>query len=285
MEIERIFKLSLMGRDRNKLTATLKKVLSRGPHEELDVWEAPLIHVGGAGTHYPRRDAFGNMKPRKSAYNLGIIGPQTLALLEDASRDNISTDMTVEIAGFEGEWFDPYDVEGYLEEKGIFIDPSSSFAEAELVEWSPAPSNPSTPSAIAISQPSTLTTGSSARSSTLTPFQVRRLQNSNADLGQWNDYTNMELGAVGFSDARMGSWMNFLQPGEGVKTSNTMPATSDSTNWESFMADALMSDINDPSFALSSAPSPPPRRKNVIIDVSRFVDGMYLISHKKYFSC
>ena len=53
---ERIFRLSLMGRDRIKMAGSLKAVLDRGPHEALDFWQAPLIHVGGAGTHYPRRD-------------------------------------------------------------------------------------------------------------------------------------------------------------------------------------------------------------------------------------
>jgi hypothetical protein len=120
-QYEKVFRLSLMGRDRAKLTASMKALLTRGPHESLEFWEAPLIHVGGAGTHYPRRDPFGNMLPKKNvrtlpfrglsvwmltmalqqSYNLGLIGPQTLALLENAAKNNVSTDMTVEIAGYE----------------------------------------------------------------------------------------------------------------------------------------------------------------------------------------
>jgi hypothetical protein len=132
---EKVFKLSLMGRDPSKLAASLKSILSRGVNESLDFWEAPLIHVGGAGTHYPRRDHLGNLQARKSSYNLGLVGPQTLALLENAAKNNLSTDMTVEIAGYEGEWFDPYDVEGYLKERGIHIDPTSSFVEAEITDY------------------------------------------------------------------------------------------------------------------------------------------------------
>lgn len=37
-EYERIFRLSLLGRDRAKITAALKSVLDRGPHEDLDFW-------------------------------------------------------------------------------------------------------------------------------------------------------------------------------------------------------------------------------------------------------
>ena len=36
------------------------------------------------------------------------------------------------IEGFEGEWFDPYDIEGYLAEKGMHVDPTASFAEVEV---------------------------------------------------------------------------------------------------------------------------------------------------------
>jgi hypothetical protein len=34
----------------------------------------------------------------------------------------------------DGEWFDAYDVEGYLAEKGIHLDPSATYAEIELPE-------------------------------------------------------------------------------------------------------------------------------------------------------
>jgi hypothetical protein len=72
------------------------------------------------------------MRPRKEPWNLGIVSPQALATLEDAAKSGLSVDMTVEIAGYEGEWFDPYDVEGYLAEKGISLDPASPFAVIEL---------------------------------------------------------------------------------------------------------------------------------------------------------
>ncbi|EMF14011.1 uncharacterized protein SEPMUDRAFT_61970 [Sphaerulina musiva SO2202] len=131
---DRVFRLSLMSRSRDKVLAHMKMMLERGPHESLDQ-DTPLIHVGGAGTHYPRRRAFGHLSssPKDSCWHMGIIGPQNLALLENAAKDNIAVDMTVEIAGFEGEWLDPYDVEGYLEEKGILLDPASSFAAVEVL--------------------------------------------------------------------------------------------------------------------------------------------------------
>lgn len=99
-------------------------------HEQMLINDGPT----GAGTHYERRDAFGvKISRRKSSY-VGMIGPQTLAMLQSGFRDAFSEDMTVELEGYEGEWFDPYDVQGYLEERGIFINPFQSFVEAEIVQ-------------------------------------------------------------------------------------------------------------------------------------------------------
>jgi hypothetical protein len=129
---ERAFKLSLMNRGREKLMADMKRALARSPMLDLDMETSPLVHVGGAGTHYARRDHTGALRPKKEVWNLGIVGPQALAMLDDAAQNGLSVDMTVQIAGFEGEWFDPYDVEGYLAEKGITLDPASPFAVVEL---------------------------------------------------------------------------------------------------------------------------------------------------------
>ena len=259
-EYERIFRLSLLGRNREKIAASLKNILDRGPHEDLDFWGAPLIHIGGAGTHYPRQDQYGNLVPRKSTQNIGIIGPQTLALLENAPRDQISTEMTVQLAGFEGEWFDPYDVQGYLEEKGIFIDPTSSFAEAEIIEWPQNSAGGSTPTSVPPGTPPAAIP-SPGRSTPLTGTQIEKMINeADADLGQWNEFSNMQLTAVGYSDAASGSWMNFMQPGEGI---NPVPQEMQAPAWE----------MNTTFMSNKSSMSPKPRRKSVIIDVTKFVKG------------
>ena len=272
-EYERIFRLSLLGRDRAKIIAQLKGVLDRGPHEDLDFWEAPHIHVGGAGTHYPRRDPYGNLMPKKTSYNVGRVGPQTLATLEQAARKNFSMDMTVDLSGFEGEWFDPYDVQGYLEEKGIFIDPTSSFAEAQIVEWPKNSSEAST--ATSENNVSTPQSGfvAPAKSTPLTTAQVNIMINeADVDFSKWDDSANLELTNVGYSDAQYGSWMNFLHPGETIKQYN-----SDEATWE-----GLDLDVNN---ALSNhAPSPEPKRRSVLIDVSKMVKGEFN-SNNSFLTC
>ncbi|KAK5121366.1 hypothetical protein LTR85_005532 [Meristemomyces frigidus] len=280
---ERVFRLSLMGREKSKITAALRAMLARGPHESLDFWEAPLIHVGGAGTHYPRRDQFGNQQPRKSSYNLGLVGPQTLALLEDAARNNLSTDMTVEISGYEGEWFDPYDVQGYLEEKGIHIDPSSSFAEAEIEDV------PTTPDSV-----TTLSSGQSP----VTPladfplmeppatFNIEQqlelsLHEGNTDTIKWDELMDTNFSGVGYSDALTGSWMNFIEPGQGVNGVDTQTTTTlPSTDWDTTGAAELMQSSAMAAFESSTSfkPSYQPakaqsRKRSVIIDVSKFIKG------------
>ena len=278
-DFDRIFRLSLMGRDRAKLLASLKMTLERGPHEDLDFWEAPLIHIGGAGTHYPRRDPYGNLLSKKESHNLGIIGPQTLALLENASRDRLTTDMTVHIGGFEGEWFDPHDVQGYLEEKGIFIDPISSFAEAEIVEWPQTSDSESSTSSFPNPQTPPESAVTTFKSTPLSGEQLKRLDKMGADLGQWNEFTNMSLGAVGYSDAQSGSWMNFVEPGQAVKGFNADVVPVQASDWTFDTMDGTPDQFNVTSVPSSVPASPTPHKKNVIIDISKLVQGKSAICY------
>ncbi|KAF2170090.1 hypothetical protein M409DRAFT_19697 [Zasmidium cellare ATCC 36951] len=276
---ERVFKLSLMSRDRAKLTTAMKALLDRGPHENLHT-NVPLIHVGGAGTHYPRRDPFGNMQPKKESWNLGVVGPQTLALLENAARDNLTTDMTVDIAGFEGEWFDPYDVEGYLHEKGIFIDPSSSFAEAEVFVWPTAGSTTSTTFSSATS-PKTPDARSARDSGPPRPFdqdQLEFLSRYDALPDEVNEFTTMNLTDIGFSDASTGSWMNFLQPGQGTKNHSASvvdPSLTAMNTWEGSHSSEFLQDSSTSRMSMFNKPvngqAQSQEKKVIIIDVSKFV--------------
>ncbi|KAF2793550.1 hypothetical protein K505DRAFT_276815 [Melanomma pulvis-pyrius CBS 109.77] len=127
-----VFKLSLPYMPIEKIRERFKLLLSRGTDEELDCWDAPFIHLGGAGTHYPRKDARGNVIPIPNSWTVRSIGPPCTKLVRlesitDSSKDH---NLNIDLTGFEGEWFDAYDVQGYLEEvKGCHIDPKDSFTE------------------------------------------------------------------------------------------------------------------------------------------------------------
>ena len=258
---ERVFKLSLLSRDRVRMAASLKKVLDRGLDDPLDFWEAPLLHIGGAGTHYPLKGRPSSAHEYRSKFHLGMIGPQMLDLLDNAARARPAADISVEIEGFEGNWFDPYDVEGYLESKGVTIDPSVSFVEAEITE-------PSADSSTASSR-SSARTASVLQSKTNTPFwdteQWSEMQKLDDDMVRWQDMDNVQLnglGNVGYSDANTGSWMNFQPVDSSQQKAVSMGAPFDPLGMHGF--DPLV-----PRYEQAAVP----QKKVMIIDVAKFVKG------------
>ena len=181
--------------------------------------------------------------------------------------------MTVEIAGYEGEWFDPNDVQGYLEERGVFIDPASTFAEADMVidpqDSRGASSGSSSASAL---------TPAAAMANNGTPSaDVSMLDPVNAAPAQWDDlFAGAEFTGVGFSDAQTGSFMNFLQPGEAIKRTfnnqaNVSGGIAASTQWTNDWLDSI-GDGQDLSLA-SMTPARQQRTKRVVIDVRKLVKG------------
>ncbi|KAH7394454.1 hypothetical protein BKA66DRAFT_509725 [Pyrenochaeta sp. MPI-SDFR-AT-0127] len=131
-----VFKLSLPYFTVDELCDRFKAQLSRNIDQDLDWWAAPFIHLGGAGTHYPRRDASGRIIPIKNSWTVRQIGPleKKMARIENVEDGRTEDLGNVDLSGFEGEWFDAHDVQGYLEEQYVCrIDPRSSFSEC-LVE-------------------------------------------------------------------------------------------------------------------------------------------------------
>ncbi|KAK4956147.1 hypothetical protein LTR66_013361 [Elasticomyces elasticus] len=165
--------LTLSHSTHERLLSWFEKMLRKTTHESLDNWATPLLHIGGAGRHYPRFDEFGQVMSLPSSSNLRSIGPQKVASAhafgKQANSDVPSTpDMLVDLAGYEGEWFDPYDVEGYLAEKGIRIGPRASFAEADMTY---APSSRDTFSDTAASNTSATLSATSV-SNPQTPYEI-----------------------------------------------------------------------------------------------------------------
>lgn len=204
----RVFKLALTIMDHDTFTANVKKTLSRGPHEPLDLDDI-LVHIGGAGTHYPSRDQFGQLRPKKQSYNLGIVDPQTLALVDKTVHDNLMADLTVEVPGYEGEWFDANDVEGYLNEKGIFIDPWAAFATVELFSRD-------APSGSTMSRGNTdLSWSSTAGVGDQNLAESEHRGQTRAGHSDWDDLFVERTSTIGGDGTGSSNWTDFLQP-EGV---------------------------------------------------------------------
>jgi len=81
-------------------------------HDNLEPDTGPYTSIGGAGSHFPA-------KHRAIRY----------ATEEEKAFVNSSTNG---IQGYEGEWFDSGDVEGYLAAQGIHINPRSSYIDVAL---------------------------------------------------------------------------------------------------------------------------------------------------------
>ncbi|KAH7079980.1 hypothetical protein BKA63DRAFT_232196 [Paraphoma chrysanthemicola] len=132
-----VFKLSLPYLSLEEHRSRFKSMLSRSVNEDLDFWETPFIHLGGAGTHYPRKDASGNPLARKNLWTIRQIGPleKHMVRLENVADGRWQELDDVDLSAFEGQWFDAHDVQGYLEEHwNCRPNPKSSFAECIIEE-------------------------------------------------------------------------------------------------------------------------------------------------------
>jgi hypothetical protein len=113
----------------------IKGLLEGGLDEAPELWDVPFFLLGGAGTHYPRRDRTG--KP--------ILPPNTLPMSELISalvhqrtgpRSFQSGHDVLADLGLNGEWLDSHDVEGYLKEKGISLSADIAFCSVSARAFS-----------------------------------------------------------------------------------------------------------------------------------------------------
>jgi hypothetical protein len=125
-QIYRVFRLVACIQDRGKMKPYFQRLLQRGAGEPIEVPNQPFYCIGGAGKHYPRRDIAGNpVYPSNMRLPKRILGIMRSMLSNDpfgcSSYDDILCSM-----GYGGEWFDCNDVEGFLRENGIVVNPQSS---------------------------------------------------------------------------------------------------------------------------------------------------------------
>ncbi|KAJ4292686.1 hypothetical protein N0V90_009349 [Kalmusia sp. IMI 367209] len=305
--LEYVFRLSLPYMSLNELRDRFKELLSRGTDEDLDCWGTPFIHLGGAGTHYPRKDVHGNIIKLPNAWTVRRIGPidKKMIRAENADDPSQSHDLNIDLTGFEGEWFDSHDVEGYLEhEKGVRINPRKSFVEAlvdddeqlpgdygddyfamnaEFKPASPVPRRSSDES----DTPSFSTGSSSAksRSSISTPPNINSTSTSletlfassdipfGLDMGMASDLTKLPaIDTSTFFDQPLGL---DLAPGFDVGLHNT-PLPSLNFPSQGMSVDGLGLDL--PFTDTERIPVVKQRRKKlVLIDVTKLIDE--LIKH------
>ncbi len=104
-------------------------VTSRTTRDSLERWEAPRLHLGGAGLHFPRANIDGESSPPAWWANEVPMGPSRLLQPETPFPDTMTITDIIRKVQVEGDWFDSSDVEQYLRSKGLNLDGQSSMVE------------------------------------------------------------------------------------------------------------------------------------------------------------
>ncbi|GKZ27587.1 hypothetical protein AbraIFM66951_005985 [Aspergillus brasiliensis] len=124
--VSRVFRLPLTLSTRDSIVQQVKGLLEGGLDEAPELWDMPFFLLGGAGTHYPRRDQTGRpILPPNALPMSKLIGAFIHQRTEQQSFQT-DHDLLADL-GLNGEWLDSHDVEGYLKEKGIFLSADTSF--------------------------------------------------------------------------------------------------------------------------------------------------------------
>ncbi len=224
-------------------------VASRTTRDGLELWEAPRLHLGGAGLHFPRANIDGESSPPAWWANEVPMGPSRRRKPATPVPDNMTITDIIRKVQVEGDWFDSSDVEQYLRSKGLYLDGQSSIVEIIELE-------DSVPELQEAQMPSTSTPdASSPKDSTRGP-QSPEVVDSN-----WFSDPFVSNTDYGWAEGMMNP---------GVPDMN-MDFSFDSTNYPSPKP-------MDPSFDFSLYSGPMPTFNTKIkkfLDVDKFLDSTY----------
>lgn len=144
----RIFGFCLLFENRNKIKRRLTNALSMTIEETLHNWRFPFLHLGGAGTFLPRWQGadrtlgLGSVRPRignegtqaplrpinEAGYSFGPFDSVTAY----ARDESLGSSHRIQLPGFEGDFFDPDEVDHYLRQRGVNIPPLADYVTVEI---------------------------------------------------------------------------------------------------------------------------------------------------------
>jgi len=130
-QFNRVFGLSLRFHTKEAIMARLKRFVSQNSTKDsLNNWTVPFVHLGGSGTYFPlAEDARDELMPKHGAgRSMGPFDPMVVAGREKYMLDDFRTN----VPGFDGEFFDANDVDGYLRGRGIDIPAEAEFVTVDL---------------------------------------------------------------------------------------------------------------------------------------------------------
>ena len=146
-DIKRLCKFSWCYTNSSCIAKYTKNLMKRTANENLELWEVPARHIGGAGLHYPRVGIDATTVPPEWWACEAPTGPMRLARPETPVPVSMNVGEVIDHVGFGGEWFDANDVEQYLRSKGLYLDGHSSMVEVNEDETAPTLSDTRGPSA------------------------------------------------------------------------------------------------------------------------------------------
>lgn len=144
-----VFGFCLLFESRDDIVKRVTDAISRDPRRTLDCWDRPFWHLGGAGSffgfvrgadfsdestssdEYPPVGNQGSegLRPDRSLGSaMGPFGPE----VEEVRDMRVDRRMRMLVPGFEGDFFDPDEVEVFLRRRGVYIPPASDFVTAEI---------------------------------------------------------------------------------------------------------------------------------------------------------
>lgn len=110
-DVKRLRKFTWCFTNSPRIIDHIKGLMERTAKENLELWEVPAMHLGGASMHYPRVGMdTGGAAPDWWA-NEAPTGPLRLSQAETPVPDAMMIGQIVERIGVDGEWFDSNDVE------------------------------------------------------------------------------------------------------------------------------------------------------------------------------
>jgi hypothetical protein len=129
--IQRAFRFTFCFSNKKSMLIRFQELLKRKAGESLENWNVPFFRVGGAGTHFPRRDEAGRPLFPPNMHSPASVFRPLKWLEPETPRAEDTTEKMLEAIGYGGDWFDSHDVEEYLKSKGIHLDGTSSFIEID----------------------------------------------------------------------------------------------------------------------------------------------------------
>lgn len=126
---QRVFGLTLRLYPKEMLAEALKRTIDRHKREPLSRWELPFTNLGGSGTYFPTPSEEQDVMPKTGTGR--SIGPLIEVVSENHEKYMIDNFRATAV-GYEGVWFDTYDVEAYLRKRGIEVPSDAEYIPIDL---------------------------------------------------------------------------------------------------------------------------------------------------------